>query len=89
MAHHQVMILENGILRLNFPTLPKILIKVLEETLNTQVDIERVREKESSVNGFLFEAKFFTFADNSEILVTYKGFSENLQYCLSFNAVTV
>ena len=57
----------------NFPTLPKF----LEQTLSTQINIESICDKESSVNGFLFEDEFF----KERIIVTCRSFSKELEEC--------
>ena len=56
---HRVMVMEKDFLRFNFPMLPRLLITILFKILKSHVNIDSIRTRSQSVNGFMFEAQFF------------------------------
>ena len=58
LSQHNVLILKDNILRMNFPMLIPMLLAVLNKTFLSIADFEMVCKKEQSVNGFMYEAEF-------------------------------
>ena len=57
-------------LKINFPTLLPVMYRVLACILNSAPDIQEIRQKEDTVNGFLFEAEFFNTFNNKQTLLS-------------------
>ena len=66
------------------------LTKILENILKQHADIERIHEKQSLVNGFLFEAEFFKVMEEQKTRnVAYRSFSKRERQYLSFSVAHV
>lgn len=87
-SQHNLMILKDNILRMNFPTLIPILLAVLNKTFPSIADFEMVCKKEQSVNGFMYEAEFFAYAIKGLDFV-YKKHNGTIGIDLSLDVVHV
>ena len=69
---HQVTVLEGRKLKFNFPTLGKQLLDVLRCFVKeSEADtVERMRRKERSFAGFLFEAQFHNYCSSKNLVIT-------------------
>ena len=77
---HQVTILEDKKLRFNFPTSGKLLLDVLRCFVKESEEdtVDRLRKKERSFAGFLFEARFYNYCGSKNLVSRLSG---SLEYC--------
>ena len=52
------MIIENSVLRINFPKIPDHMILLLDQNVKQKPTLEDLRKESTSVNGFYFESAF-------------------------------
>jgi len=86
LSQHNVLILKDNVLRMNFPTLIPMLLTILNKTFPSITDFETVRKKEQSVNGFMYEANFFAM---KQLDFVYKKHNATNEIKLSLDVVHV
>ena len=83
---HRLTIMEEGVLKFNFPTLPRLLIEILFNFLQTSTDINSIHCRTPSVNGFMFEAEFFECC-KGELTVSFYTMDNDKPVTLSFTVL--
>ena len=86
LSQHNVLILKDNVLRMNFPMLIPMLLAVLNKVLPSIADFETIRKKEQSVNGSTYEAEIFTM---KELDFVYKKHNATKEIELSLDMVHV
>ena len=86
LSQHNVLILKDNVLRMNFPMLIPLLLTVLNKMFPSITDFDKVRKKEQSVNGFMFEAEFFA---TKQLDFAYKKYNVGNNIELSLDVVHV
>ena len=83
LCEQRVMLMENNILKFNFPTLPRLLMGILFKVLQSNSNINSIRCRSESVNGFMFEAEFFEGCKHG-LIVSSCSVDSNKTATLSF-----